>query len=137
MNIGSLSKMQVIDLSNNNLNGSIPSSIDSMQSLVRLVLQSDNLVGTIPESIGSFLNLTKINLSKNYLTGTIPAGFSSLEKLGKRISRLLKVGHVFTVSCQCTKGVPLLGHDAKNMSFSIATVSMEIFQTIDPPLYYT
>jgi hypothetical protein len=42
---------------NNNLVGSIPESLGSLESLNRLYLSSNNLKGSIPKSFGTLTNL--------------------------------------------------------------------------------
>jgi len=46
-----------IDLSSNNLHGTIPSSLGSLSSLTGVTLAANNLTGTIPSQLGSLANL--------------------------------------------------------------------------------
>ncbi|WP_308993696.1 immunoglobulin domain-containing protein [Mariniflexile litorale] len=70
-----------IVLENNNLNGTIPASIDDLTNLNYLNLYVNNLTGIIPSSIGNLSNLTDLRLSRNQLTGTIPSEIGNLKNL--------------------------------------------------------
>jgi Leucine-rich repeat (LRR) protein len=71
-----------MDLSMNNLSGSIPSNIGELLSMVNLNLSSNELSGTIPASIGSSMtNLQSLDLSNNLLGGEIPQSFATLSQL--------------------------------------------------------
>jgi Leucine-rich repeat (LRR) protein len=68
-------------MQNNQLTGSIPSSIGSLSNLADLYLYSNQLTGSIPSSIGSLSNLADLYLYSNQLTGSIPSSIRSLSKL--------------------------------------------------------
>lgn len=72
--------LKVLDLSYNNIGGSIPDELYSMRDLQRLYLYHNRLTGTISTYIGQLLSLKYLHLSHNVLTGTIPSqlGSSSL-----------------------------------------------------------
>ncbi|KAG7367420.1 two component regulator [Nitzschia inconspicua] len=75
-----------IDLDNKNLNGTIPSAIESLSSLHILRLQNNAIAGKIPDTIFETLDgLRWLDLSDNALTGNIPSisddSSSSLEVL--------------------------------------------------------
>ena len=61
-----------LNLSDNQLTGSIPSEIGNLTNLTMLYLYSNQLTGEIPPEIGNLTNLTYLNLSFNQLTGIIP-----------------------------------------------------------------
>ena len=61
-----------LDLSENNLIGSIPSEIGNLNNLTKLELSNNQLTGAIPYEIGNLVNLTVLNLLNNNLTGEIP-----------------------------------------------------------------
>ncbi|WP_158638268.1 T9SS type A sorting domain-containing protein [Panacibacter ginsenosidivorans] len=69
--VGDDSRVWQIGLTNNNLEGSIPSSIGDLTSLNNLYLSGNNLTGSIPPEIGVpyFYNLY---LNGNQLSGSIP-----------------------------------------------------------------
>uniref|UniRef100_A0A452XQU7 Leucine-rich repeat-containing N-terminal plant-type domain-containing protein n=1 Tax=Aegilops tauschii subsp. strangulata TaxID=200361 RepID=A0A452XQU7_AEGTS len=69
--IGTLTKLVVLDLSFNGLNGSIPTSID-VPNLVYLNFSRNALSGPIPSSIGALTKIMVLDLSFNGLNGSIP-----------------------------------------------------------------
>ncbi|KAM3393887.1 hypothetical protein P3S68_002888 [Capsicum galapagoense] len=74
MEIFNISGLRIIQLSFNNLSGSLPSNICSiLPNIERFFLHNlTNLFGTIPHSISNFSKLTILELSFNELTGLIP-----------------------------------------------------------------
>ena len=74
--------VKMIDLSSNNLSGSIPSEISVLSELCFLNLSRNQLIGKIPEKIGIMKKLESIDLSQNHLSGEIPLSLSSLTFLG-------------------------------------------------------
>ena len=66
-----------INLSNNNLSGSIPSEIGDLTNLTSLNLSENNLVGSIPPSFANLTNLTQFDISDNALTGCYDASLSA------------------------------------------------------------
>ena len=65
-----------IDISNNKLNGSIPSLV-GLQYLQTLNLENNKLSGPIPD-LSSLVSLTSLNLRNNLLSGSIPKTIGSL-----------------------------------------------------------
>ncbi|XP_015967890.1 LRR receptor-like serine/threonine-protein kinase GSO1 [Arachis duranensis] len=104
-NILSSPKMEVVDLSNNTLSGTLlltsisPSMIRlrlgnnllkgdipsdafaKAQNLTYLELESNALTGAIPAILGSCLNLALLDLSQNHLSGTLPPELGNLRNL--------------------------------------------------------
>ena len=70
-----------INLSNNNLRGTIPAELGSLTNLVYLNLRQNMLSGEIPAELGSLTNLQVLNLYDNELSGTIPAELGQLTNL--------------------------------------------------------
>ncbi len=79
--IGALSNLKVLDLSNNELQSSIPSTIGNLSSLESLNLGNNNLEKDIPSSIGNLSNLEYLNLGNNELEGSIPSSIGDLTNL--------------------------------------------------------
>ncbi|KAK7391298.1 hypothetical protein VNO78_19712 [Psophocarpus tetragonolobus] len=73
--------MNAIDLSSNNLSGSVPLEIYMLTGLQSLNLSHNHLVGTIPQEIGNLLQLEAIDLSANNFSGVIPESMSALNYL--------------------------------------------------------
>ena len=70
-----------LNLSNNNLSGSIPSAIGNLSNLTQLQLFSNHLTGSIPTQIGNLTNLTSLGLENNSLSGRLPTSISNLSIL--------------------------------------------------------
>ncbi|KAK7304804.1 hypothetical protein VNO77_42693 [Canavalia gladiata] len=85
--IGKLSKLQSLDLSNNNITG-LPSDFWSFSLLKRLNLSSNQIPGSLTNNIGNFGLLEVFDLSSNNFSGKIPEAVSSLVSL-----RVLKLDH--------------------------------------------
>ncbi|KAM4099887.1 hypothetical protein ACB094_05G026700 [Castanea mollissima] len=73
-----LKLVRFIDLSSNNLSGSIPAEISDLSELRFLNLSRNHLMGKIPEKIGSMKELESVDLSRNHLSGEIPPSMSNL-----------------------------------------------------------
>ncbi|GAB4847861.1 hypothetical protein Ancab_026921 [Ancistrocladus abbreviatus] len=65
-------KLAQLDLSNNLISGSLPSSISNFSSIENLFLGGNNFTGSIPPSIGQLQELIKLDMSKNSFSGQIP-----------------------------------------------------------------
>ena len=76
--IGSLTSLQIMDLSYNRLNGTMPSSIGSLTLLTSINLSINRLAGTIPSSIGTLTTLQQLSFNQNNLYGSIPSSVGSL-----------------------------------------------------------
>ncbi|CAL0312829.1 unnamed protein product [Lupinus luteus] len=80
--LGLIENLQVLDLSNNSLNGSLPSSFCQPSSQLRLLNLSSNLItGEVPETITQLRFLEILNLSDNSLVGKVPDNLSNLQNL--------------------------------------------------------
>ena len=79
--IGNLTNLGTLILSNNQLSGTIPSTIGSLSSLLSLYLNNNLLSGTIPSTMGNLANLGAFILFNNQLNGTIPATIGNLTNL--------------------------------------------------------
>ncbi|KAL2227042.1 UNVERIFIED_CONTAM: Receptor-like protein EIX1 [Sesamum indicum] len=74
--------VKLIDFSNNNLVGRIPSNITKLVGLVGLNVSRNNLVGPIPTDVGELELLNFLDLSRNRLSGSIPNSVCDLSHLG-------------------------------------------------------
>jgi hypothetical protein len=70
-----------LDLSNNQLNGAIPTQLSNLLYLERLYLNANQLTGGIPTWLGNLTALTDLDLASNSLGGAIPAQLSNLTNL--------------------------------------------------------
>ena len=73
-----LEYLRTIDLSSNNLSGSIPTKIFLLPKLQSLNLSQNHLIGKISKDIGSMKSLESLDLSRNHLFGEIPSSMSNL-----------------------------------------------------------
>ncbi|KAM1228200.1 hypothetical protein ACFX2J_007323 [Malus domestica] len=86
--LGSLSSLQLLDLSNNNLTGEIPGGQGSFCCLTSFNISHNNLSGEIPAVITDIYTSHSLDLSSNSLSGAIP---SNLDKLTMLV--VLNVSH--------------------------------------------
>lgn len=70
-----------LDLSENELNGTIPSELGSLTNLEVLKLSQNQLRGVIPPEFGNLTNLNFLDLFENRLSGTIPSELGNLTNL--------------------------------------------------------
>jgi Leucine-rich repeat (LRR) protein len=70
-----------LDLSDNNLIGSIPSDIGNLTGLTELFLNGNQISGSIPTEIGNLTQLQYLHLDNNKLTGSIPSSIGNLKDL--------------------------------------------------------
>ncbi|TAE32863.1 MAG: hypothetical protein EAZ91_03060 [Cytophagales bacterium] len=66
----------------NQLQGNIPASLTLCQNMVSLRLNGNQLVGIIPAGVTSLTGLNWLDLSENQLTGIIPQDIDNLTNLG-------------------------------------------------------
>ncbi|KAM0984013.1 hypothetical protein ACFX2I_011414 [Malus domestica] len=79
------SAIQELDLSANNLTGSIPTRFgdENFQMLFSLNLYKNTLVSNIPQSIGNLKRLIWLDLHANKLSSNLPEALGNLTKLTK------------------------------------------------------
>uniref|UniRef100_M8CQG3 Receptor-like protein kinase HSL1 n=1 Tax=Aegilops tauschii TaxID=37682 RepID=M8CQG3_AEGTA len=73
-------KLQYLYMFNNGLTGEISSSVTAV-NLVELDVSSNNLTGSIPDDFGKLINLTLLFLYTNQLHGSIPPSIGLLPNL--------------------------------------------------------
>nr|Q1PEN0.2 RecName: Full=Receptor-like protein 36; Short=AtRLP36; Flags: Precursor [Arabidopsis thaliana] len=71
-NTFSLSRLRVLYVGFNNLDGLIPESISKLVNLEYLDVSHNNFGGQVPRSISKVVNLTSVDLSYNKLEGQVP-----------------------------------------------------------------
>ncbi len=79
--LGSLLHLEELDLSNNQLSGTIPIDLGNLTNLKVLSLYTNRLSGGIPSELGHLSNLELLALFENSLRGTIPLELAELDNL--------------------------------------------------------
>ena len=70
-----------LDLSENELSGSIPSELGKLTELKELHLEENELSGSIPPELGKLTELKELHLEENELSGSIPPELGRLTEL--------------------------------------------------------
>jgi hypothetical protein len=70
-----------ISLHFNNLNGTLPATLENLVNLETLSVASNHLEGSIPPELGNLAQLENLDLGINQFTGGIPAQLGSLSQL--------------------------------------------------------
>ena len=73
--------VEVLNLSHNSLNDSIPDFVGSFKSLKVLKLESNNFSGVLPDSIWELNQLLELSFAHNQFEGNIPASITKLKEL--------------------------------------------------------
>ncbi|KAK9735622.1 hypothetical protein RND81_04G216400 [Saponaria officinalis] len=73
--------VEKLDLSNMNLSGKIPNSIQNLTNLKSFNLCCNALTSSLPKSFANLTSLVNIDLSLNELTGNFPSGFGNAKNL--------------------------------------------------------
>ncbi|CAI9117805.1 OLC1v1019290C1 [Oldenlandia corymbosa var. corymbosa] len=79
--IGNLSELEVLNLRKNKFRGPIPDTISSLLKLTKLLLSDNYFSGGIPEGLNRLKALEDIDMSRNKLSGTISLGITGLRSL--------------------------------------------------------
>ena len=79
--IGDDNRVSSLNLSNNNLSGSLPPVLGQLSSLQGLALNGNRLTGPIPPELGLVSGLTHLYLYENQLSGDIPPELGQLTNL--------------------------------------------------------
>ena len=81
LELASLANLTTLRFTRNDLTGSIPPELSLLANLEELTLFLNDLTGPIPPELGSLAKLTKLQLSVNHLTGPIPPEIADLANL--------------------------------------------------------
>lgn len=113
-------RVKEVNLSQNNLFGTIPPEIGNCTNLKGLYLYNNQLTGSIPPEIGNLTNLYFLSLQENQLTGYIPHEIGDMKQLRifsfhsnqlsgpipKEIGDLTELTHLFLHTNRLTGPVP-------------------------------
>ncbi len=81
--IGDFSRLNSLQLDNNNISGNIPPEIGNLPELTILFLDNNDFTGTVPGTFGNLSKLEILYLDNNDLSGPIPESFTNLIFLQK------------------------------------------------------
>ena len=79
---GTLTRLETLDLSHNNLSGAVPGELGQLTALQTFSMSSNQLTGTLPAALGTLPALHYLDLNNNQLSGPIPPELSQLTSLG-------------------------------------------------------
>ncbi|KAK7365029.1 hypothetical protein VNO80_13784 [Phaseolus coccineus] len=81
VDLGNVVSLVSLNLSKNQLQGQIPANLGQMKNLKFLSLAGNKLNGSIPTSLGQLYSLKVFDLSSNSLTGEIPKAIENMRNL--------------------------------------------------------
>jgi Leucine-rich repeat (LRR) protein len=76
-----LSQVEIFDVSNNQLTGTIPNGIAQSKGLKTLLLNDNALTGNLPETIASLVSLETLNAARNQLSGSLWENIGAMRSL--------------------------------------------------------
>ncbi len=79
--MGNLTQLTRLALSQNQLSGSIPPQLGNLSQLISLYLFDNQLTGNIPPELGNLAQLEVLSLSDNQFSGSIPPELGNLTQL--------------------------------------------------------
>ena len=95
---GSFEFLEILDVSQNNLQGSLPSELADLPSLEIVSVCSNTMTGTIPSALGSLNELKSLGLGNNGFTGRLPGAICDLETSDGELPRVMVDCNV---DCEC------------------------------------
>jgi len=95
---GSFDLLKILDVSQNNLQGSISSVLGDMPCLEIVNMCSNSMTGNIPSALGSLSELKSLKLGNNLFFGDIPEAICDLETLAGPLSDVVVDCNV---GCEC------------------------------------
>ncbi|TYI16425.1 hypothetical protein ES332_A08G253900v1 [Gossypium tomentosum] len=80
--LGNLIRLTELQMGGNSFSGNIPAALGSLSGLqIALNLSYNNLSGVIPQELGNLVLLEYLMLNNNHLSGEIPGSFANLPSL--------------------------------------------------------
>lgn len=74
-------RLFLLDLSENNLSGTLPTNLSNLRQLEFLYLNDNILTGSIPSELGQLSELSVFYIENNSLTGSLPSELGNLSKM--------------------------------------------------------
>ncbi|CAN1286274.1 Probable LRR receptor-like serine/threonine-protein kinase At3g47570 [Linum perenne] len=112
--VGNLSFLKFLRLYNNNFIGEIPPEIGRLRKLERLLIQNNSLGGAIPSNISGCFALTHFFVHNNKLAGGLPWLFGVLNKLQLFVGNHLQ--GIIPSSLSALRGIQWLDLSSNNLS---------------------
>ncbi|KAH0760388.1 hypothetical protein KY290_016461 [Solanum tuberosum] len=113
--VGNLSSLLDLDLSNNNLIGSIPTSTRNLRNLQRLYLNNNKLTGFIGDNLCKLQHLGAIYLGQNQLSGSLPNCLGNVTSLREIHMYSNKLSSNIPTSLGNLKNLMVLNLSSNNM----------------------
>ncbi len=105
--LGSLSALEVLALSGNELSGQIPAELANLSNLKKLLLDDNMLTGFIAYELSVLTNLEELRLSGNQFIGCVPSDWRDVPT-----NDLNQLGLDFCITEQCSNGIVVDEPDA-------------------------
>jgi Leucine-rich repeat (LRR) protein len=113
-----LTRLRVLDVSNNSLSGTAPNLLCRFPNLEELNLANNDFTGQIPACIGTLARLVRLDVSLNRFSGALPPELGNL-----RVLRELNASsNLLTGSLPATFGTTAGGTTVKTLATALATV---------------
>jgi hypothetical protein len=101
--IGYLTGLTSIDLSNSGLTSSVPETIGRLSLLKKLHLQSNHLEGSVPHALMYLTNLVDLDLSSTRIGGSFPVANASRFSVCDLTETCMDCSTVPTSVCKCSQ----------------------------------
>ncbi|BBN15980.1 hypothetical protein MPTK1_7g02500 [Marchantia polymorpha subsp. ruderalis] len=96
-------RLEVFDVSGNNLSGGVPTELANLLGLRVLDLSMNSLTGPVNEALSSLASVLVLDLSGNRLTGSVPwtmlvSGFAALKEAGASALKFMSGSPAYSVT---------------------------------------
>ncbi|EFH40312.1 hypothetical protein ARALYDRAFT_918044 [Arabidopsis lyrata subsp. lyrata] len=135
----SLSSLEKLLLSKNNLSGKFPTSLGNLTSLSQFAIAYNHMEGEVPDNIGRLSHMISVQLSQNNLSGVFPPAIYNLSSLrilsivGNHFSGNLRpdFGNMLTTLKELYLGMNSFSGDLPKTISNISTLThLEISQNL-------
>ncbi|CAB9519794.1 expressed unknown protein [Seminavis robusta] len=98
--LGLLTNAHTLDLYGNQITGSLPTELGLLENVSSILLDSNHLTGTVPSQLGLLTNLDALSLENNALSGSLPEEICNLKMINQNIIIIVDCSDV-SCSCDC------------------------------------